>query len=41
MEGYDRSKIEDALYFDDRQKQAYVPLDEAAYARLLGGMIRL
>jgi fatty-acyl-CoA synthase len=41
VQGYDRSKIEDALYIDDRQRQAYVALDEAAYARLLGGMMRL
>jgi fatty-acyl-CoA synthase len=41
VQGYDRSKIEDALYFDDRQQQTYTALDEGAYARLLGGMIRL
>lgn len=41
VQGYDRSKIEDALYFDDRKQQAYTALDEAAYARLLGGMMRL
>jgi hypothetical protein len=29
------------LYFDDRQQQTYTALDEGAYARLLGGMIRL
>jgi len=40
-QGYDLSKIEDALYIDDRQQQAYMALDQGTYARLLGGMIRL
>lgn len=41
LEGYDRAKIGDALYFDDRQQQAYVTLDEALYGRLQAGKLRL
>ena len=40
-EGYDCTRIADALYFDDRQQQAYVRLDEALYARLQEGKARV
>lgn len=40
-DGYDLTRVRDALYFDDRQQRAYVPLDEALYARLRGGKIRV
>jgi fatty-acyl-CoA synthase len=40
-EGYDRLRISDAVYFDDRQQRAYVPLDEALYARLQAGKVRV
>jgi fatty-acyl-CoA synthase len=40
-EGYDCTRITDALYFDDRQQQAYVRLDEALYARLQAGTVRV
>jgi fatty-acyl-CoA synthase len=41
LEGYDRTRVADALYIDDRQQQAYVRLDEPTYERLLAGRIRL
>ena len=40
-EGYDCTRITDALYFDDRQQQAYVRLDDALYARLREGKVRV
>jgi fatty-acyl-CoA synthase len=40
-EGYDYTRVKDALYFDDRQQQAYARLDEASYALLREGKIRL
>lgn len=40
-EGYDLSKVRDALYFEDRQRGAYVPLDEELFARLQGGKVRV
>ena len=41
LQGYDRAKIDDALYFDDRQQQAYTKLDDALYARLQAGKVRV
>jgi fatty-acyl-CoA synthase len=41
VQGYDRTKIDDALYFDDRQQQAYRTLDESVYAKIQGGNLRL
>ena len=38
-EGYDRTRITDPLYFDDRQ--AYVRLDDELYARVQQGTLRL
>jgi fatty-acyl-CoA synthase len=40
-EGYDPTTIRDAIYFDDRQQQAYVPLDAALFARLQTGSVRV
>ena len=40
-QGYDCTRITDALYFDDRQQQAYVRLDEASYTRLQEGKVRV
>ena len=41
LEGYDLTRVRDALYVDDRQTLAYVNLDEPTYARLLAGHLRL
>jgi fatty-acyl-CoA synthase len=41
VEGYDRTKISDPLYFDDRARAAYTPLDEALYQRLQSGNMRV
>jgi fatty-acyl-CoA synthase len=40
-ESFDPQATLDALYFDDPQGQAYVPLDAALYAQLVAGKIRL
>ena len=40
-EGYDPAATQDALYFDDPARQAFVPLDAALHARLIEGAIRL
>jgi fatty-acyl-CoA synthase len=41
LEGYDLTRVRDALYVDDRQTEAYVSLDEPGYSRLLAGKMRL
>jgi fatty-acyl-CoA synthase len=41
LEGYDRAKVRDALYMDDRAQQAYTPLDDALYERLQAGKVRV
>ena len=33
-EGYDPAAIDDALYFNDRERQAFIPLDKALYHRI-------
>ena len=33
-EGYDPAATQDAIYFDDPARQAFVPLDAALHARL-------
>jgi len=38
-EGYDPVAIEDALYFDDRERQAFIRLDEALYDRIHNGQL--
>ena len=41
LEGYDLTRVRDALYIEDRHQQAYVRLDEPGYERLLAGKLRL
>ena len=41
MEGYDHTRVRDALYVEDRHAQAYVRLDDSLYAQLLAGKLRL
>ncbi len=40
-QGYDPSATDDAIYFDDPARQAFVPLDRALYERIRAGAIRL
>jgi fatty-acyl-CoA synthase len=40
-EGFDPGAIPDALYLDDPERQAYVPLDAALHARIVAGGTRL
>ena len=40
-EGYDPNITADAIYFDDRVRQAFVKLDAALYERLQTGKVRL
>ena len=40
-EGFDPTMTRDAIYFDDPQQQAYVPLDAALYERIEAGKMRL
>jgi fatty-acyl-CoA synthase len=40
-EGFDRTMVRDALYVDDPQQGAYVPLDAALYERIDSGQMRL
>ncbi|MCJ9700648.1 long-chain-acyl-CoA synthetase [Bradyrhizobium sp. SHOUNA76] len=40
-EGFDPARISDPLFMVDSRSGAYVPLDAAAYARILDGSIRL
>jgi len=39
--GFDPSKVSDPLYVDDARANAYVPLDAALYADVIGGRFRL
>ncbi len=39
-EGYDPVAIADAIYFDDRERQAFVRLDKALHDRIQSGQIR-
>jgi len=39
-QGFDPSKVKDALYFDDSSVGAYVPLDAALYQRIISGGVR-
>jgi len=36
-EGYDPRAIRDAIYFNDRERQAFIPLDEPLYERIQRG----
>jgi len=39
-QGYDPAATDDALYFNDPECKAFVPLDQALYGRIQGGEIR-
>jgi fatty-acyl-CoA synthase len=39
--GFDPAATSDALYFDDRARGAYVPLDAGLYERICSGKVRL
>src|ERR1700733_14678044 len=39
--GFDPSRIEDPLYFDDPRTQAYVPLDAALFSAISSGAVRI
>jgi fatty-acyl-CoA synthase len=39
-EGYDPVAIADAIYFDDRERRAFVRLDKSLYDRIQSGQIR-
>ena len=39
-EGYDPAAISDALYFDDRERQAFIRLDKALYDRIHNGQFQ-
>jgi fatty-acyl-CoA synthase len=41
LEGYDPTRVRDALYLDDAARGAYVPLDAQLYARLQTGKLRI
>jgi fatty-acyl-CoA synthase len=38
-EGYDPIAIEDPIYFDDRERQAFVRLNKSIYDRIRSGQI--
>jgi len=40
-ESFDPATTSDALYFDDQESQAYVPIDAALHARIVTGGVRL
>jgi fatty-acyl-CoA synthase len=40
-EGFDPQTTRDAIYFDDPQRQAYVPLDPALHRKIVAGNVRL
>jgi len=40
-EGFDITAVHDEIYFDDPERQAYVPLDAASHERINAGKIRL
>jgi fatty-acyl-CoA synthase len=40
-EGFDPAATNDAIYFDDPSRQAYVPLDTALYAHIKAGKVRV
>jgi fatty-acyl-CoA synthase len=39
-DGYDPVTISDAIYFNDRERQAFVPLDKSLYDRIQSGQLR-
>ena len=40
-QGYDPAASPDAIYFDDPERGAFVPLDAALHARIQAGDVRL
>ncbi len=40
-DGFDPSRISDALYFNDAETRSFVPLDAALYARIQSGAVRI
>jgi fatty-acyl-CoA synthase len=40
-EGFDCGRVQDPLFFRDEKSGAYLPIDAAIYARIVGGSIRL
>jgi len=40
-QGFDPSSTGDPIYFDDPQRQAFMPLDSSTYSRICNGEIRL
>ncbi len=40
-QGFDPKAMQDAIYFDDPRKHAYMPLDPALHARIGSGAVRL
>jgi fatty-acyl-CoA synthase len=40
-EGFDLTMVGDAIYFDDPERDAYVPLDAALYKRIDAGKVRV
>ena len=40
-DGYDPAAIDDDIYFNDREQQAFVPLDKSLYDRIQIGALRL
>ena len=40
-DGYDPAATADALYFNDRERQAFVRLDKSLYDRIQAGQVRL
>ena len=39
-EGYDPAAIGDAIYFNDRERQAFVRLDKSLYDRIQSGQLQ-
>jgi fatty-acyl-CoA synthase len=39
-EGYNPAAIDDAIYFNDRERQVFVPLDQSLYERIQAGQLR-
>jgi fatty-acyl-CoA synthase len=40
-QGFDPAQITDPIYFNDPQKQAFLPLDKPLYDRIVSGKVRL
>jgi fatty-acyl-CoA synthase len=40
-DGFDPARTSDPIYFNDRERQAFVRLDEALHRRIVGGELRL